>query len=193
MLTLTGPPAPAYSARFLACLPFTLAQECPHPADWSNPRNFSDDAHDPGGKTMCGIIQREYDAWRKAHGLPVRDVRKLAQDEGYAIYYANYWHPHADDLPPGLDLDYFDAAVNEGAMEANRILQFALGVPADGTWGPQTAAAVAGIHDRHAAVVAFTTRREAVYRAFRGFQYFGKDWERRSAEIGAQALQMAAS
>lgn len=178
------------SSRFLACLPLTLRQECPHPENWSDPRNFSDDAHDPGGKTQCGIIQREYDTWRRAQGLPVRDVRQLTQDEGRAIYWQSYWLPHCPQLPAGLDLAFFDAAVNEGAVEAIRMLQYAIGVPADGEWGPLTEAAVGRIGDVQAAVRAFTTRREAVYRTFRGYPYFGADWERRSAEIGAQALTM---
>jgi lysozyme family protein len=184
-------PAPVYPARFLACLPFTLAQECPHPEDWSNPRNFSNDAHDPGGETMCGIIQREFSSWCKAQGKAIRDVRTLTKDEGYAIYFANYWRPHCDVLPSGLDLAFFDVAVNEGAIEAVRILQHALGVSVDGGWGAQTSGAVAGISDHAAAIRAFTVRREAVYRTFKGFQYFGADWERRSAQIGAQALKMA--
>src|SRR5215475_9793528 len=80
--------------RFSVCIPLTLAQEAPVPLDWGNQRNFSDDAHDPGGKTQCGITQGEYDLWRKAHGLPQRAVRLLGRPEGYAIYRINYWMPH---------------------------------------------------------------------------------------------------
>lgn len=176
--------------RFLLCLPFTLAQECPHPNDWSNARNFSNDAHDPGGKTMCGIIQREYDAWRKAQGLPTRDVRELTQDEGHAIYRANYWLPHCPTLPPGLDLALFDANVNEGSTEGTKILQAALGRANDGLWGKVTQAAVDAIADVPAALRLFTNRRQVVYRQMAGFQYFGTDWIRRSQEIGAAALKM---
>jgi lysozyme family protein len=178
--------------RFPLCLPFTLAQECPVPTDWSNRHNFSDDAHDPGGKTMCGIIQREYDAYRKNHGWPVRDVRQLTQAEGEEIYRSSYWLPHCPNLPAGLDLSFFDTAVNEGSGEAIKILQVALGLKGDGVWGPATANTVAAISDVPAAIKAFTARREAVYRELRGYQYFGKDWERRSAEIGAESLKMAA-
>lgn len=176
--------------RFDICLPFTLAEECPHPNDWSNPRNFSNDAHDPGGETMCGIIQREYDSYRRSCGEPVRDVRNLTQDEGHVIYQQNYWEPHCDSLPVGLDLCFFDAAVNEGAVEAIRILQVALGIENDGQWGPQTTAAVAGIKDAPGTICAFTARREAVYRSLNGFQYFGRDWLARSARIQTAALNM---
>jgi lysozyme family protein len=177
-------------AGFLACLPFTLAQECPIPYDWSNPENFSNDAHDPGGETMCGIIQREYDAYRKSKGLPTRDVRNLTQDEGEDIYLNSYWLPHCPSLPIGLALCLFDANVNEGSTEGTKILQFALGIVNDGDWGSETAAAVAAISDLQNIIVGFTARRETVYREMRGFQYFGKDWLRRASEIGRQALKM---
>lgn len=178
--------------RFPVCLPFTLAQECPYPNDWSNPKNFSNDAHDPGGATMCGVIQREYDLWRKGHSQPTQPVIKISQDEGYAIYRISYWQPNCALLGPGLDLSYFDTCVNMGTTEATKVLQVALGVGNDGVWGPQTAAAVTLANTRLAgAVDAFTNRRLTVYREMRGFQYFGTDWTRRTEEIGAEALKMA--
>lgn len=176
--------------RFKACLPFTLAQECPHPADWSNPKNLSNDAHDPGGKTMCGITQREYDHYRKSRGLPVQDVRKISAAEGEDIYDKSYWLPDCPLLPVGLDLCLFDAAVNEGPFQAIKILQAALGIAVDGEWGPKTDAAVKAMADVRAVIRAFTARRSAVYRATRRFHYFGTDWLRRAQEIGAEALKM---
>jgi lysozyme family protein len=176
--------------RFLACLPYTLAQECPHPDNWTNPANFSNDAHDPGGKTMCGIIQREYDAWRKNQGLTTRDVRQLTKDEGYAIYAANYWLPECPKLPAGLDLQFFDEAVNAGPFEATKVLQCILGVTIDGEWGPATDRAVSGITISPTIVKAFTTRRLAVYQQMNGFRYFGRDWIMRTQTIGAAALKM---
>lgn len=177
--------------RFKICLPCTLAQECPHPDDWSNAKNFSDDAHDPGGKTMCGITQREYDHYRKARGIPVQDVRDISLEEGEDIYDKSYWLPDCPTLPAGVDLCLFDAAVNQGSFEAIKILQTALGVAADGKWGPKTDAAVKAIADVPEAIRSFTARRRIVYRETRGFQYFGGDWLRRAQEIGAEALKMA--
>ena len=183
------PPAPPLS-RFLACLPYTLAQECPDPADWSDPANFSDDPHDPGGATMCGITQGEYDAYRNALGEPEQDVELITRSEGQAIYLANYWRPHGPQLPIGLDLSFFDSSVNMGPGQATEILQFALDIGVDGIWGPQTAGAVAGISDVDGVINAFTAQREAVYRSFSTFQYFGADWIRRATEIGAELIQM---
>jgi lysozyme family protein len=179
--------------RFAACWPFTLIQECPRPDDWSNHRNFSNDAHDPGGETMCGIIQREYDIYRKSKGLPLQDVRHLTRDEGADIYYNSYWLPECPKLPPGLDMQFFDEAVNAGPGAATLILQRALVITADRAWGSQTDTAVKAITNPAAVIGAFTAQRETYYRALRGFQYFGKDWIRRSQEIGAEALKMAAA
>ena len=188
---MSGHQQPDDLVRFKACLPLTLAQECPRPADWSNAKNFSNDAHDPGGKTMCGITQREYDHYRKARGLLVQEVRRITAEEGEDIYDKSYWLPDCPALPVGLDLCLFDASVNQGSFEAIKILQAALGVAADGKWGPKTDAAVKAIADVPGAIRNFTARREAVYRQTRGFQYFGTDWLRRAREIGAEALKMA--
>ena len=178
--------------RFGVCLPFTLAQECPYPSQWGNPRNFSNDPGDPGGKTMDGLIQTEYDRYRTQLGEPRRDVRECTEVEGDDIYYHNYWLPYCPELPPGLDLSFFDAEVNEG-NHGVKILQQVLGVAADGKWGPKTEAAVVGITDVAKVIRAFTARRAELYRGFRGFTRFGRDWERRTAEIGAASLKMVGS
>ncbi len=177
--------------RFLLCLPHTLAQECPFPADWSNPKNFSNDRGDPGGATMCGITHREYDLYRKHHGLPTRDVRLMTQSEGEDIYLDFFWLPNCPKLPAGLDLEFFDSSVNEGTTEATRILQVALGIHNDGEWGPRTQAAVDALRDVGAAVRAFTDRRSVVYRQTANFRLFGADWERRDRAIGAASIAMA--
>ena len=175
---------------FEKCLPFTLAQECPYPNDWSNHKNFSNDRHDPGGATMCGIIQREYDHWRKAQGLSTRPVIQLTQEEGYAIYRASYWLPHCPSLPAGLDLSYFDTAVNMGSTEAVRILQVTLGIENDGQWGEGTQAAVEKIDDPTDAIRHFALRRHAVYQEMPGFRFFGTDWTRRTNEIELHSIDM---
>lgn len=181
-------------SNFEACLPHVLAEECPFPKDWSNPANFSNDPKDKGGPTMCGIIQREYDHWRKACGLPVRPVKLCTQAEGETIYKTWYWDPHCDSLRAGLDLSFFDAAVNEGSMEAIRILQVALGEEADGIWGPFTAAA-AGRTPVAAAITRFFTRRVQVYKdiveANPSQRRFLAGWERRATTIYNASTLMA--
>jgi lysozyme family protein len=139
---------------------------------------------------MCGITQNEYDAYRNSLHEPEQDVKQITQSDGQAIYLDDYWQPHCPQLPIGLDLSFFDSSVNMGARQATEILQFALDIGVDGIWGPQTAGAVAGIGEVDDVINAFTAQREAVYRSFSTFQYFGADWIRRATEIGGESIQM---
>jgi lysozyme family protein len=172
--------------RFSICIPFTLAQEEVDPANWSDPKNYSVDPV----PTFAGIEQSEYWLWLRQHGLPQVSVKQITQSEGYAIYRQGYWLPYCPALPPGLDLEVFDTRVNQGAAEATRILQVALGIQNDGIWGPQTTHAVQAITDLPTVIKAFTARRTAVYKQTNGFGDYGKDWLRRASEIGAEALKM---
>lgn len=179
--------------RFLICLPYTLSMECPYPNDWSNPANLSDDPDDPGGRTMCGITQSEYNIYRQNNGLPLRDVLLITQPEGYWIYDNSYWLPKSPALLSGLDLSFFDTDVNCGPGGATRILQNALGVAIDGLWGPITQGAVEAIADVPAAIRAFTAARLAYYEALPGWVYFGNGWSNRTAAINTDSLSMTTS
>jgi lysozyme family protein len=178
---------PMTSARFLACIPLSLIQECPDPTNWSSPTNFSNDANDPGGATQCGITQETYDQYRLSKGQAMQSVQQSTQAEGYDIYYNMFWLPNCPLLMPGMDLCFNDASINQGPTGAIRILQAALAVSVDGIWGPITQAAVSNITNVVTVIEKFTSRREAVYQQTRNFNYFGTDWMRRAEEIGAAA------
>jgi lysozyme family protein len=97
------------SENFERCLAITLKWE----------GGYSNHPDDPGGPTMRGIIQREYDAWRKKQGLRTRPVRQITDAELQAIYRTEYWDAMGcGDLPAGMDLCVFDAAVNSGVARA---------------------------------------------------------------------------
>jgi lysozyme family protein len=177
--------------RFLACWPDVLAQEDPYPNDWSNPANYSNTPGDPGGATMNGIIQSEYDLYLQTHGLPIQSVRNITKPQGEAIYLNGYWLPNVPKLSAGLDLCVFDTDVNMGPGQGTMILQHVLGIGVDGIWGPQTNAAVADITNVVSVIDNYTMRRESVYRSFGTFGEFGTDWIRRAQTIGSQAAAMA--
>lgn len=193
-------------SRFEICLPYVLVQEGrpgTKVSDWVNadgslnvdcwrdPHNFSNDAHDPGGKTFNGIEQREYTLFLKRWLYASRDVRLMTPSEGYAIYHSQYWDPHCDAMPTGFDLVFFDASVNEGDHESIMILQHVLAVTTDGDWGQQTQDAWLTKHRDNARLIDdFTNRRKEVYREMRGFQYFGTDWLRRADEQRSAAWKM---
>jgi lysozyme family protein len=74
-----------------------------------------------------------------------------------------------------------------GVGTAVRLLQAALGAPADGVVGPATLAA-ARRADPGAAITRLGAERRARYRALAGFDAFGAGWLRRVDEVTAQAL-----
>jgi lysozyme family protein len=167
------------ASRFSICLPFTLKQE----------GGNSDDPHDPGGRTHKGIIQREYDKYRRSKGLPLQSDYAMSDAEVSDIYFNEYWMPHCPTLAPGLDLSFFDNAVNEGPFRAAVMLQRALSVPDDGAFGPKTAAAIVG-QDVRALITRYSDARESFYKSLSTFQYFGKGWLSRVFAIREQSLAM---
>jgi lysozyme family protein len=179
----TAPAAMPLSPRFLACMPFILKEE----------GGYSNDPHDSGGMTMHGIIQREYDAYRRRKGLPLQWVKNISTDEQNEIYWTEYWLPHCPNLPAGLDLSFFNIAVNAGPSEATRLLQQALGIRIDGNWGGQTVKAVVAItaSDVIDLIKSFGADEENWYRHLSKFKYFGKDWIGRAERCELLSIAMA--
>lgn len=181
--------------RFEKCLPYTEVQEGVPWASGPMPaRAFSNDAHDPGGKTGEGIIQREYDLKRRQWGLTLQDIRHLSKDEERTIYYTDYWLPICPQLQPGLDLECFDQNVNEGTTRSVKLLQLALGFKGsdvDGDFGDKTRSAVRAANDVDGLIERYKIAREAFYHALSTFRYFGGDWIRRSETIAKQSKAMA--
>jgi hypothetical protein len=135
--------------EFDKCLSDIEAQEG---VPWSTgpmpARAYSNDKNDPGEMTGEGICQREYDPKRRQWVLPTRWVRNMSKDEERTIYYTDYWCPYSPMLPKGLDLEFFDLAVNGGAHRAAVTLQECLpGLAVDGQIGPATLARIKGIND----------------------------------------------
>jgi Glycosyl hydrolase 108 len=97
----------------------------------NSPMSFDLSQRNPGGPTMKGIIQREYDAWRRKQGKRPRPVRQIEDDELRAIYRGEYLDVMAcDSLGLGLDLCAFDAAVNSGVGRAKKWLEQAQDIDA---------------------------------------------------------------
>ena len=167
---------------FEKCLPDTLIEE----------GGYSNDARDPGGMTMEGIIQREYDKWRKGRGLPTQWVKYISPDELRTIYHDEYWLPHCPKLPAGLDLCLFDTNVNNGVHAGVVLLQRALSISSDGQWGAETGREVDEItpDETVSLIQRFYQLRGDYYKSLRNFHYFGKDWMRRDLDIEKWALAM---
>lgn len=137
---------------------------------------------DPGGETNMGISKRSY---------PKEDIRGMTRARAGEIYRRDFWNPvRGDDLPAGLDLVAFDAAVNSGVSRGAKWLQQALGVSADGRIGPQTLASAAAA-DHSATVNAAIDNRFRFLRGLSTWGTFGKGWSRRVDAVRATALDMA--
>ena len=147
-----------------------------------------DDARDPGGRTNQGVTQRTYNAWRRSQGLPQQDVYAMADAERDAIYKHSYWGvARGDDLPVGVDLVVFDAAVNSGAGQAVKWLQAALGDhyqgQLDGVLGDKTLQAVQDFGDEVDLVQEICSRRLATLQRLKTWTTFGKGWSARIANV----------
>lgn len=152
---------------------------------------FVDHPSDPGGATNRGVTQAVYDSFRRSRGEHPLSVRLLRDEEHAAIYRERYWETvRGDDLPGGVDLAAFDAAVNSGPARAGRWLQKAAGVKPDGAVGPVTLAAVNAadplvlIHD-------MLDRRLAFLKRLRTWSTFGRGWERRVVSVRERAVSLA--
>ncbi len=151
---------------------------------------LSDDPDDGGGRTMKGVTQRVYDAWRQHRGLDRRDVAAIADDELAAIYRDNYWASAAcDRLQAKLDLVQFDTAVNMGPHRAVKILQRVVGTPDDGVIGATTLAACQACSPPDAAT-RYCAIREDLYRRFAarpGQAKFLRGWMNRLNDLRSAA------
>ncbi len=128
---------------------------------------YSHDPHDPGGATMNGIVQTEYNAYRRARALRMRSVRFLTPDERTDIYRHEYWDAvQGDLLPAGLDYCVFDFGVNSGVSRALRYLH----------------ALEPGIEGEEA-VDAYQDNRLSFLQGLHTWAYFGRGWATRVEKV----------
>ncbi len=145
---------------------------------------FDDHPRDPGGRTGMGILQREYDAWRKRQDLPTRDVWLIADRELEIIYRRQYWDRcRCEELEPGVGEMTFNTAVNCGVGTAARQLQMVADVDhVDGIIGEVTVAAVNALAAKEA-VHALAKMQERRYRSLENFSVFGENWLGRNRRV----------
>lgn len=166
-------------SNFQRCLKFVLIDE----------GGNDDDPQDHGGRTSRGITQREYTVWLAKQGRPNADVWHAPQTDIETIYHDDYWLPHCPELPVGVDYMVFDLNVNGGSGRGTKELQLALGVPADGRWGPQTETAAEAITDPREIIEKYTAAKRAWYISL-GQPRFLRGWLNRTANVHSRALAM---
>lgn len=145
---------------------------------------YINNAADPGGETKYGISKRAY---------PTVDIANLTLEQAEAIYRRDYWDKlYLDTADRALALIAFDAAVNNGVGAATKWLQSALGVTADGIFGPQSQAALATATGAKAQAVLteMHAQRINMMAGLATWSTFGLGWSRRLAMLPFQAAQM---
>src|SRR3990167_7881600 len=84
---------------------------------------FVDRSDDRGGPTRYGVTIPMLSAFRQRE-VTARDIRDLGEMEARDVYVLLFWNKlRCDDLPDGLDLAVFDAAVHAGQGQATKWLQ----------------------------------------------------------------------
>lgn len=160
---------------------------------------FTNNELDPGnwtgGKVGSGDLKgTKYGI--SAASYPDIDISNLSLDQAKSIYKRDYFDKlFLDTADPGLALIAMDAAVNNGVGAATKWLQSALGVAADGIFGPQSQAALSACTGDKAqmTLVELHAQRINMMGNLNTWPTFGKGWSRRLAQLPYQAAQMAAS
>lgn len=152
---------------------------------------YIEHANDPGGATKYGISLR----FLKSQGLDIGDIdgdgdidaddiKALSPEDAARIMRREFWDALGlDNLgKPLCARVIYDTAVNMGPSYARRMLQKALGVPADGKWGPITRSAIRICNDKHTAVSMCHIRRARYHELVQktaALSAFLKGWLRR--------------
>ena len=158
---------------------------------------FTNDQRDRGnhlpdgrqGSTMLGCTQANWEAYigRK---VTQDDMKKLTKDDVKPLYKKNYWDAvKGDELPNGVDYAAFDFAINAGPAAARKMIQRALGVTADGVFGPKTMDAIQSA-DAKDLMKKFSDAKIAFYKSLSNFKVYGNGWLRRVEDVQAVADKM---
>ncbi|MGH6856871.1 MAG: glycosyl hydrolase 108 family protein, partial [Methylocella sp.] len=132
------------------------------------------DPRDPGGRTMEGVTQATYDAYRVKNSLERRDVFTMGAADRDKIYRNEYWdRVSGDALRAGEDLCVFDFAVNSGVSRAMTVCAHFRKSP---------------VNDKIEGICA---RRLSFLHALRTWSHFGAGWGRRVSACEALAIRMA--
>ncbi len=151
---------------------------------------FTDDERDKGnklpdgrkGSTMLGVTQFNWEN-HIGHQVTHDQMRKLTADDVEPLYKKKYWDVvRADELPSGIDYLVFDMGVNAGPGRSIKLLQSAVGVPADGGLGPITMKAVLAA-DPLELINRFSEEKESFYRSLDDFKVYGEGWLNRVAAV----------
>lgn len=135
---------------------------------------YTNNPHDPGGATNYGITITDARLHWKPDATPA-DVRAMPKSVAIEIYRQKYWAAiGCDERPSGPDVFEFDTAVNSGVgrvRQWRKIIDQKLS-PVD-------------------YVKAFSAKRSSFLHSLRTWQFFGKGWGKRVADLEAFCVRLA--
>jgi lysozyme family protein len=136
---------------------------------------WTNNKHDPGHATNWGITIADARLYWKHDASPY-DVRNMPRSVAVAIYRFKYWGAMGcDDRPTGPDFVDFDFGVNSGVSRALKLRE------------KLDAQKLSPINY----VKAQTRARMSFLQNLRTWQFFGKGWGRRVADVQATGVRMA--
>ncbi len=142
---------------------------------------YVNDPTDTGGETKFGVAK---------NANPTIDIKTLTFADAKKVYYQKYWLKSSCDqivdVNSKIAIAHFDAAVNHGVSRANKMLQTALGVVADGDIGPKTIAAIKNADSSTLLKIMLNIRREfyqSIVRANPSQSKFLNGWLNRINEL----------
>jgi lysozyme family protein len=171
---------------FERCFAIVVGEEGGFGADPNDPGNWTGGAVGVGqcNGTKYGISAASY---------PTLNIETLTLAGAQQIYQKDYWSAAGcDQVEPGLAFLLFDAAVNNGVRQAVKFVQDAVGVTADGRFGPLTLQAVqqAIASDRIAVYRRAIARRINFMAQLPTWVTFGGGWSERLAGLAFHALAL---
>ena len=149
---------------------------------WEGGGKYHNVAGDSGGPTIWGIAYNK----NKQHFDSLEDHKNTTKEEAAAFAFVEYYLPLKPAiLPCNTKLYAFDIAYNMGVGRAKMFIQKAIGVTADGIFGPQTEKAISKL-----TVDSLHKRRVYFYHSIaKGTQAkFLKGWLNRANDIYKRSL-----
>ena len=135
-------------------------------------------AGDSGGLTKFGISRNNH---------PELDIAGLTKEQAIEIYRTDYWAKLCcNQLPNGLDLLVFDAAVNQGPACAAKMLQSVLKITEDSIVGPST---IESARRAPNVVTDYLAQRMYQYALHPQVAKFGRGWYRRLSAAAQLAFE----
>lgn len=145
---------------------------------------FQDDYADRGNWTSGEVGVGELKGTKfglAAMTYPDLDMINITVEMAKHVYKIDWWDKLKLDLmPPSMQFQFFDAAINHGVYNASRIVQWAIKVKADGIVGRKTRAALLKL-DHNDLLMQFLAERLVFMTGVKTWNRYGKGWARRIA------------